>query len=125
MEMSPFPQKALRAGDRLRELVPDSGHLVHMADATSTCCAATITTSSSTIKRPSSPTASILEREGPMNIYSHVPQPQLSLRGLRRDVFGQYTPALQAAQELIDTTPEALLRIHRRRWPTSSSRILR
>jgi hypothetical protein len=27
MEMSPFPQRALRAGDRLREIVPDSGHL--------------------------------------------------------------------------------------------------
>jgi hypothetical protein len=25
--------------------------------------------------------------------------------------LGQYTPALQAAQELIDTTPKALLRI--------------
>ena len=30
MEMSPFPQIALRAGDRLREIVPDSGHLIHM-----------------------------------------------------------------------------------------------
>ena len=30
MEMSPFPQRALRAGDRLRDLVPDSGHLIHM-----------------------------------------------------------------------------------------------
>src|SRR5262249_16818745 len=30
MEMSPFPQRALRAGDRLREIVPDSGHLMHM-----------------------------------------------------------------------------------------------
>ena len=30
MEMSPFPQRALRQGDRLRELVPESGHLVHM-----------------------------------------------------------------------------------------------
>ena len=30
MEMSPFPQRALRAGDRLREIVPDSGHLIHM-----------------------------------------------------------------------------------------------
>jgi tetratricopeptide (TPR) repeat protein len=29
----------------------------------------------------------------------------------RRDVSGQYTPALKAAQELIDTTPEELLRI--------------
>src|SRR4029453_3690468 len=26
MEMSPFPQRALRAGDRLRDLVPDAGH---------------------------------------------------------------------------------------------------
>ena len=30
MEMSPFPEKALKAGDRLRELVPDAGHLIHM-----------------------------------------------------------------------------------------------
>src|SRR5262245_36475295 len=26
MEMSPFPERALRTGDRLRELVPDAGH---------------------------------------------------------------------------------------------------
>ena len=30
MGMSPFPQKALRAGERLRDLVPDAGHLIHM-----------------------------------------------------------------------------------------------
>ena len=30
MEMSPFPEKALKAGDALRELVPDAGHLMHM-----------------------------------------------------------------------------------------------
>jgi hypothetical protein len=30
MEMSPFPQRALRAGDRLREIAPDAGHLIHM-----------------------------------------------------------------------------------------------
>ena len=30
MEMSPFPEKALKAGDVLRTLVPDAGHLVHM-----------------------------------------------------------------------------------------------
>ena len=30
MEMSPFPQRALRAGDRLREVSPDAGHLIHM-----------------------------------------------------------------------------------------------
>ena len=30
MEMSPFPQRALKAGDALRSLAPDSGHLNHM-----------------------------------------------------------------------------------------------
>ena len=30
MEMSPTPEKALVAGDLLRELVPDAGHLIHM-----------------------------------------------------------------------------------------------
>src|SRR5262249_32441248 len=30
MEMSPFPERALRAGDRLRAIMPDSGHLIHM-----------------------------------------------------------------------------------------------
>ena len=30
LEMSPHPERALRAADRLRELVPDAGHLRHM-----------------------------------------------------------------------------------------------
>ncbi len=30
MEMSPNPEAALVTGDRLRELSPDMGHLVHM-----------------------------------------------------------------------------------------------
>ena len=30
LEMSPNPERALRAADRLRELVPDAGHLLHM-----------------------------------------------------------------------------------------------
>ncbi|MEM9636659.1 MAG: hypothetical protein AAGA94_03375, partial [Pseudomonadota bacterium] len=38
MEMSPFPEKALRHGDRLVDLVPDSGHLVHMATHIDVLC---------------------------------------------------------------------------------------
>jgi len=30
MEMSPHPERALRASDQLRDLVPDAGHLRHM-----------------------------------------------------------------------------------------------
>ncbi len=38
MEMSPTPEKALRHGDRLVNLVPDSGHLVHMASHIDVLC---------------------------------------------------------------------------------------
>ncbi|MDG4647381.1 hypothetical protein P6F26_02905 [Roseibacterium sp. SDUM158017] len=38
MEMSPTPEKALLHGDRLTDLVPDSGHLVHMATHIDVLC---------------------------------------------------------------------------------------
>jgi len=38
MEMSPYPERALLAGDRLRTLVPDAGHLVHMATHIDVLC---------------------------------------------------------------------------------------
>ena len=38
MEMSPTPEAALKHGDRLTELVPDSGHLIHMATHIDVLC---------------------------------------------------------------------------------------
>lgn len=38
MEMSPHPEKALNAGDSLSELVPDAGHLLHMATHVDVLC---------------------------------------------------------------------------------------
>ncbi|WP_103761467.1 hypothetical protein [Roseovarius confluentis] len=38
MEMSPHPEKALRHGDRLTDLVPDAGHLVHMGTHIDVLC---------------------------------------------------------------------------------------
>lgn len=38
MEMSPTPEKALKHGDRLVDLVPDSGHLCHMATHIDVLC---------------------------------------------------------------------------------------
>lgn len=38
MEMSPYPERALRHGDRLTGLVPDAGHLVHMATHIDVLC---------------------------------------------------------------------------------------
>lgn len=38
MEMSPWPERALRMGDALCELVPDAGHLQHMATHIDVLC---------------------------------------------------------------------------------------
>ena len=38
MEMSPHPERALRAGDALTNLVPDAGHLQHMATHIDVLC---------------------------------------------------------------------------------------
>lgn len=38
MEMSPHPERALPQGDRLAELVPDAGHLLHMPTHINVLC---------------------------------------------------------------------------------------
>jgi tetratricopeptide (TPR) repeat protein len=38
IEMSPHPERALRHGDRLKDLVPDAGHLVHMGTHIDVLC---------------------------------------------------------------------------------------
>ncbi len=110
MEMSPFPQRALRAGDRLRELVPESGHLVHMPTHIDILCghyrdAMLYNQKAVKVDRK------YLAREGAMNVYSLYRTHDHHFVIYGAMFLGQYTPAITAAQELIDTTPEELLRI--------------
>jgi tetratricopeptide (TPR) repeat protein len=110
MEMSPFPQRALRAGDRLRELVPDAGHLIHMPTHIDVLCGhyRDVVVYN---QRAIAVDRKYLAREGALNVYSlyRTHNHHFAIYGAM--FMGQYTPALQAAQELIDTTPEELLRI--------------
>jgi tetratricopeptide (TPR) repeat protein len=110
MEMSPFPQRALRVADRLRELVPDSGHLVHMPTHIDVLCGNYRDVVVYNQKAVAAD-RKFLEREGPMNFYSLYRNHNYHFVIYGAMFLGQYTPALAAAQELIDTTPEALLRI--------------
>jgi tetratricopeptide (TPR) repeat protein len=110
MEMSPFPQRALRAGDRLRDLMPDAGHLIHMPTHIDVLCGnyrdvLVYNEKAIAVDRK------YLAREGAMNVYSlyRTHNHHFAIYGAM--FLGQYTPALKAAQELIDTTPEELLRI--------------
>ncbi|MGE0424969.1 MAG: tetratricopeptide repeat protein [Reyranellaceae bacterium] len=110
MEMSPFPQRALRAADRLRDLVPDAGHLVHMPTHIDILCgeyrdAMVYNQKAVAVDRK------YLAREGAMNVYSLYRTHDHHFVIYGAMFLGQYTPAITAAQELIDTTPEELLRI--------------
>lgn len=110
MEMSPFPQRALRAGDRLRDLVPDSGHLVHMPAHIDVLCGnyRDVVVYN---QRAVAVDRKFLAREGALNVYSLYRSHDHHFIVYGAMFLGQYTPAIKAAQELIDTTPEDLLRI--------------
>jgi len=110
MEMSPFPELALKAGDRLRSLVPDAGHLIHMPTHIDVLCGHYRNVLVDN-QRAIVADRKFLARQGAMNFYSayRIHNYHFAIYGAM--FLGQYEPALAAAQELIDTTPEALLRL--------------
>jgi len=110
MEMSPFPQKALRAGDRLRDLVPDAGHLIHMPTHIDVLCGQYHDVVAGNQKAVAAD-REYLAREGALNVYSMYRTHNHHFVIYGAMFLGQFTPAIEAAQELIDTTPEDLLRI--------------
>lgn len=110
MEMSPHPERALKTGDVLRTLVPDAGHLIHMATHIDILCGDyhdTLFWNEKAIEAD----LKFVEREGAMNFYTayRVHNYHFAIYGAM--FLGQYEPALRAAEELIETTPEALLRL--------------
>ena len=69
MEMSPHPERALAAGDRLRGLVPDAGHLQHMPTHIDVLCGdyrAVVESNHAAIEAD----RKFLNREGAGNFYS-------------------------------------------------------
>jgi len=110
MEMSPFPELALRAGDRLRDLVPESGHLIHMPTHIDVLCGnyrdVVVYNQKATMAD-----RKFLEREGAMNVYAMYRTHNYHFTIYGAMFLGQYTPAIEAAQELIDRTPEELLMV--------------
>ncbi len=110
MEMSPTPEAALKAADRLREIMPDGGHLVHMPTHIDVLCGnyrdVVVYNQRAVVAD-----RKFLERAGPLNVYTMYRNHNLHFVVYGAMFLGQYTPAIQAAQELIDTTPEELLRI--------------
>ena len=110
MEMSPHPERALRACDALRDLVPDAGHLQHMPSHIDVLCGhyyAGMVANSRAILADHK----YLEREGPLNFYTLYRSHNYHFKLYAAMFLGQYRPALEAANALIATIPDALLRV--------------
>lgn len=110
MEMSATPHRALRAADALRDLVPDAGHLVHMATHIDVLCGLYKNVVDSNA-RAIAADAKYLAREGGTNFYSLYRCHNYHFKLYGAMFLGQQEPALQAAEELIANLPESLLRI--------------
>jgi tetratricopeptide (TPR) repeat protein len=110
MEMSPHPERALRAADALRDLVPDAGHLRHMPTHIDVLCGHYRDVVVSNEKAIAAD-RKYLEREGPYNFYSLYRCHDYHFKLYGAMFLGQLRPALEAANEMIATLPEELLRV--------------
>jgi tetratricopeptide (TPR) repeat protein len=109
MEMSPHPERALRQGDRLSTLVPDAGHLLHMATHIDVLCGDYM----NVVSRNHS--AIIADRKylaaaGAENFYSVYRCHSYHFKIYGAMFLAQPSAALEAAEELIETLPAETLR---------------
>lgn len=110
MEMSPFPEKALKAGDALRVLVPDAGHLIHMPTHIDIQCGHYRDVfywnwQATKVDKKA------LERNGVYTIYTGYRIHNYHFAVYGAMFLGQFEPAWKAARELVDVTPEDFLRV--------------
>ena len=108
MEMSPHPERALRHGDALSTLVPDAGHLLHMATHIDVLCG----DYQNVVSR--NHTAIVADRkflaaEGADNFYSVYRCHNYHFKIYGAMFLGQPAVALATADELIETIPEDFL----------------
>ncbi|WP_167535054.1 hypothetical protein [Streptomyces galilaeus] len=110
MEMSPTPEAALAAADRLRDLVPDAGHLQHMPSHLEVLCGdyrAVVSDNTRAIAADEKYVA----RSGAMNFYTLYRAHNHHFRIYGAMFLGRSQVALEAADRLEECLPEELLRV--------------
>ncbi len=108
MELSPTPEKALPAADMLRGLVPDSGHLQHMATHIDTICGDYVNVVRSNHDAVIADRR-YLEKEGALNFYTLYRAHNLHFKIYGAMFLGQWRTAIQACEKLESAIPEELL----------------
>ena len=107
-EMSPTPQRALKAADALRPLSPDAGHLHHMPTHIDVLCGhyeRVVFSNDAAMVAD----RKYLERSGPLNFYSLYRCHDYHFKIYGAMFLGQYQIALDTADEMIGTLPRELL----------------
>jgi tetratricopeptide (TPR) repeat protein len=110
MEMSARPEDALAAGDLLRDLVPDAGHLRHMPTHIDVLCgdyASVVAGNSAAIVADEKFRA----QHGAMNFYTLYRAHDYHFKIYGAMFLGQERTALEAADQLAAAIPEDLLRV--------------
>jgi tetratricopeptide (TPR) repeat protein len=110
MEMSARPEGALWAGDLLRDLVPDAGHLRHMPTHLDVLCGdyrQVVSSNAAAIAADEK----FVAREGPMNMYTLYRAHNYHFKIYGAMFLGQERTALQTADLLAAAIPEDLLRV--------------
>ncbi|MGN9760059.1 tetratricopeptide repeat protein [Streptomyces sp. SD31] len=110
MEMSPTPEAALRVADRLRGLMPDAGHLLHMPSHLEVLCG--------DYRRVVSDNTAAIEadekyrsRAGAMNFYTLYRTHNYHFKIYGAMFLGQCEVALQTVEQLEASIPADLLRV--------------
>jgi len=109
MEMSPHPEKALKAGDALVDLAPDAGHLQHMATHIDVLCGHY----QSVVARNDRAIIAdrkYLARSGPENFYTVYRCHNYHFKIYGAMFLGQLRPAMEAADELAETLIDDVVR---------------
>lgn len=110
MEMSPHPERALPAAERLRTLVPDAGHLVHMATHIDILCGRY----QDVVRwneRAIAADAKYFSRTSAQNFYTIYRVHNYHFAAYGATFLGQLSTAMRAVEGLAAAIPESLLRV--------------
>jgi len=110
MEMSREPERALRAADKLRSLAPEAAHLRHMPTHIDAQCGHYHNVVESN-RAAIIADALFVEREGAMNFQTLGRAHNYHFLLYGAMFLGQYEAAREAADGLVNSIPEALLRV--------------
>lgn len=110
MEMSPHPEKALRAADILRDLVPDAGHLLHMPSHIDILCGDYY----NAVKANNNAIVVddvFAKRDGELNEYTFYRAHDIHFKIYSAMLLGQYKTAIEAVNQMLRLAHDDLLRV--------------